>query len=256
MTPRARCATLLASAAAFAACGTPTAFEQLSAVAWTQTAAEREALCLQTFADALAQVKAAAAVADTSKPFAVVLDVDETALDNSPYQAANVLDGKGYDKVAWRSWVGEKRAAAVPGAPEFAAACAAMGVTPIFLTNRTTAEEDDTRANLRAAGFPLTEAFDCVLTKGDVDDQSDKTARRAHVTEHFTVLAWLGDDLGDFVRPADTVDGRLEQVRDNRARWGTTWFVLPNAMYGSWERALAARAGAPSPAAMQQALQR
>ncbi|MEZ6038641.1 MAG: HAD family acid phosphatase [Planctomycetota bacterium] len=246
----------LATAATLAACGTPTSFEQLSAVAWTQTAAEHEALCLQTFGNALTAVKAAVLSIDATKPRAVVLDVDETVLDNSPHQAANVLDGKAFAGPAWSAWVAERRAAALPGAVAFTQECVALGVTPIFVTNRTTADEPATRDNLRAAGFPLSDAFDCVLTRGDVDGKSDKTARRAHVTEHFTVLAWLGDDLGDFVLPADTVEARLEQVRDHRARWGTTWFVLPNAMYGSWERALAKQASAPSPAAMQQALRR
>ena len=66
------------------------------------------------------------------------------------------------------------------------------------------------------------------------------TARRAFVARTYRILLLVGDDLRDFVSvprgtaPAD----RVALAQRYADRWGERWFLLPNAMYGSWEQSL------------------
>ncbi len=225
--------------------------ENLHAVLWTQTAAEYRALTLQTYAAAWSALARAVAepswTADPeqlraggyeSLPPAVVLDVDETVLDNSAYQARLVRDNGEYARESWKAWVEEEAATPVPGALEFVRAADSLGVLVVYLTNRRADEEDATRGNLAALGFPLAAKFDAVLTRGEIEEGSDKGPRRAAVAERFRVLAYLGDNLGDFVSDAVTVEARAAAAVPYAAWWGERWFMFPNPQYGGWESAL------------------
>lgn len=226
--------------------------ENLHTVLWTQTAAEFRALTLQIYAaarDALPR-----ALADTSwtaapeqralgsygaLPPAVVLDVDETVLDNSPYQARLVLEDGLYSSDTWRVWVEEAAAPPIPGALAFTRAADSLGIAVIYLTNRRVAEEEATRRNLLAEGFPIRDDFDAVLTRGEVGESGDKGPRRTAVAERFRILELLGDNLGDFLSDADgSVEERDRLVAPYAGWWGERWFMLPNPQYGSWESAL------------------
>lgn len=213
----------------------------LNAVAWTQTAAEHDALCRQVFAAASAAVPRRAASAD-STPMAVIVDIDETVLDNSPYQARLVLDQQAFASPTWNAWCREAKAEAIPGAVAFTQACHAQGVRVFYITNRTKEVEAATRANLEAHGFPLAggEGIDAVLSRGDVDGKSSKVGRRASVAAEFRVLVMVGDDLHDFVDAEPSLGARRAALEEHAGKWGTEWFLLPNAMYGSWERTLTA----------------
>lgn len=171
---------------------------------------------------------------------AVVMDVDETVLDNSPYQARLVRDGKEYDEVTWDAWVAEKKAKPIPGVVEFAKAAQAKGVTIVYLSNRAVHLKDATLANLRSAGLPVAddEVFLGLGTVVDGCEQngSEKNCRRLLAGRKYRVLMQFGDQLGDFVQVvANTPEGRdalLEQYHD----WfGERWWMLPNPSYGSWE---------------------
>ena len=235
------------------------AHENLHAVLWTQTATEYRAITLQTYAaarailpEALADptwtaLPAQQAMGDyAALPPAVVLDVDETVLDNSDYQARLIRDDAEYDRDTWRAWVDEAAASAVPGVLAFTKAADSLGITVIYLTNRRGSEEDATRANLAALGVPLADDFDVVLVRDDLTrtgeptfTTSDKAERRAAVAAQFRVLALFGDNLGDFVSDVDgTVAEREEVAAPYAGWWGERWFMLPNPQYGSWEGAL------------------
>ena len=109
----------------------------------------------------------------------------------------------------------------------------------IYLTNRRSNVEDATRRNLIAAGFPIADTFDAVLTRGEVSEGSDKGPRRAAVAARFRILQYHGDNLGDFLSDVYTsVDERFQQVLGYADWWGERWFMLPNPQYGSWESAL------------------
>ena len=226
----------------------------LNSTLWTQTAVEYEGTARQAYrvaaimmrralADSLwtASVEQANRGRDAyrQKPPAVVLDVDETVLDNSPYQARLIRDDAAYEAETWATWVREEQAAAVPGARPFTQAAAAQGVQVIYLTNRDAALEPATRTNLTNLGFPVDDAPDAVLTQGEQEGWASKKARRQWVADRYRILLLVGDNFGDFVAEADTsVPARRVKARSFRKYWGTRWIVLPNPQYGSWEAAL------------------
>jgi len=226
----------------------------LNSTLWVQTSVEYTGTARQAYA--LAEVMMQRALADSTwtasleqaetgsgayrdKPPAVVLDVDETVLDNSPYQARLVLDDEAYDSQSWKAWVREERAGAVPGALDFTHTAAQTGVQVIYLTNRDGDVEASTRDNLEALGFPIDDAPDAVLTQAEKEGWEPKTARREWVAERYRILLLIGDNFGDFASEANTsLAARRQKSHSFRKYWGTRWIVLPNPQYGSWEGAL------------------
>lgn len=221
---------------------------------WVQTAVEYDGAARQAYV--LAEQMMQRGLADSTwtasteqatggasayreKPPAVVLDVDETVLDNSPYQARLIRDDETYASESWGAWVRERQADPVPGARAFTRAAVEAGVHVVYLTNRDADLEAATRDNLRALGFPVDDAPDAVLTQGEQPGWEAKRPRRAWVAERYRILLLVGDNFGDFVAGADTtVAARDRRGRAFREYWGTRWIVLPNPQYGSWEGAL------------------
>src|SRR5690606_10658221 len=153
--------------------GDPTATaadDNLNAVLWVQRSAEYQANAISIFRAAADHLDAAlkepgwdALVPDEREQAApaaglapaVIMDIDETVLDNSPYQARLVADGAEYNEITWDQWVAEKKAKPVPGVVEFARAAEAKGVTILYLSNRAVHLKEATLANLRAEGLPV-----------------------------------------------------------------------------------------------------
>lgn len=225
----------------------------LNSTLWSLQSAEYDAVALSIYRGAWESVEEAMTDPEwtalleqegqegySDLPPAVVLDVDETVLDNGLYQARLILDGASYQSDSWLDWVLEERASPIPGALEFTRRAQAMGVTVVYLTNRRGNMEDATRRNLFDLGFPIDSTFDVVLTRGERPEWSrgEKTSRRKFVAEHFRVLALFGDNLGDFVDVDDlSLAERDYAVDGRRSIWGERWFMLPNPQYGSWESA-------------------
>ncbi|RYZ70453.1 MAG: 5'-nucleotidase, lipoprotein e(P4) family [Lysobacteraceae bacterium] len=230
--------------------------DNLNAVAWVQTSVEYRALSEQTYRAAAeyldkalkeknwdALVPEERGNAATGLKPAVVLDVDETVLDNSPYQARLVRDGASYDEVTWDQWVAEKKAKPVPGVVDFARAATARGITLLYVSNRAVHLQAATIANLKAVGLPV--ASDKVflglgtVVEGCEQHGSEKNCRRRLAGQEYRVLMQFGDQIGDFVQvTANTRQGR-DQLYDEYNDWfGERWWMLPNPTYGSWEPAL------------------
>jgi 5'-nucleotidase (lipoprotein e(P4) family) len=234
----------------------PAANDNLNAVAWLQTSVEYRLLAGQTFRAALVQLDRALKTPDwdalvpeeRANPAAglapaVIVDIDETVLDNSPYQARLVRDGGHYDEFTWDAWVREEKATAVPGALEFAQAAAARGVTVFYVSNRAAHLEEPTLKNLRALGFPLDKPEQFLglgyFVEGCEQQGSEKGCRRQHIGRTHRVLMQFGDQIGDMATIlANTPEGREQAVSPYLAWIGERWFVLPNPTYGSWEPAL------------------
>ena len=209
----------------------------VNAAAWLQTSAEYRAVALQTYGAAKNSLDAALQT-PPDRPPAIILDLDETAMLNLPFEARMVNQGKEYDAEQWSRWVSESAGTAVPGAAEFLAYAKSRGVTPFYITNRKAEEEAATRRNLEKLGFPLDATEDTILSRGERPEWSggDKSPRRDYVAARYRVLLLLGDDLNDFVSAqGKTAAERLELIRANAGKWGTSWFMLPNPAYGSWE---------------------
>ena len=230
--------------------------DNLNAVLWVQRAAEYDAVSQTVYRGAADKLDAAlkekhwdALVPDergnaaTGLPPAVVMDVDETVLDNSPYQARLVREGKDYDEATWDLWVAEKKAKPVPGVVEFAKAAAAKGVTILYISNRAVHLKDATIANLKAVGMPVKDDSVFLGLGTFVQDceqnGSEKNCRRKLAGQKYRVLMQFGDQLGDFVQiVANTPEGR-DGLYDEYADWfGERWYMLPNPTYGSWEPAM------------------
>ena len=113
----------------------------------------------------------------------MILDVDETVLDNSYYQARMIRDNTSYATATWDPWVMEAAATAIPGARAFTRYAEQKGVTVFYVTNRMANLEEATRRNLVSEGFPLHPTVDTVLTRGERPEwaASAKGPRRSHV---------------------------------------------------------------------------
>jgi acid phosphatase len=219
--------------------------DNLNAVLWMQRSMEYRAIAESVFRaagerldaaladpawDALVPAERAAAGDAASLPPAIILDIDETALDNSAYQARLVVDGTEFADPA------------VPGAVELTRAAAAKGITVFYVSNRSAGLTAATLENLRSAGLPV--QHDGVFlglgmqVPGCEQKGSGKTCRRQLVGRGHRVLMQFGDQLGDFAQPAaNTAEQHAALHAEHRAWFGERWWVLPNPSYGSWEAA-------------------
>lgn len=213
---------------------------QAGAVLWTQSSGEERALAYQAFALAKMILDRDLRM-NRRSPMkrAIVVDVDETVLDNSRYQGTLIKNRMNYESKTWTEWVNRAEAEAVPGAVEFLRYAASRGVRIFYITNRKLAEKDGTTTNLKNLGFP------------DVNDQSvlvrtdpatsAKEPRRRSVSSKYRIVLLMGDNLNDFAElfeKSRTVGDRIAAVEQNKNQFGTRFIVLPNPMYGDWESAI------------------
>ncbi|HEU0037203.1 MAG TPA: HAD family acid phosphatase [Kofleriaceae bacterium] len=202
-------------------------------IKYFQRAAERRALSLQAYAIASAKLEAKAASA--SGTWGVVLDIDETTLDNSPYQKSRADLGLGYSPATWTTWVNQRAAVAIPGALAFTQQVKQLGGKVVFVSNRLAATEcAQTEDNLHAQGF----AYDGILCKTTTSDKNPRFDALAQGTAiaglpALDVVMFVGDNITDF--PALTQEIR-KQPDAAFGAFGDRFFVLPNPMYGSWEK--------------------
>ncbi len=229
----------------------PAQVEGTLSLLWTQTSVEFAAVTRAAFGQAasalpalVADPTAFAAVEQTAAaalPPAVVLDLDETVLDNSAYQVWLVKTGQSYSSDTWAAWCDAGEATLIPGAREFLLGAVAQGVTPLYISNRDASCEAATRRNLEALGVPIVEAdgVDAVLLKKEQPTWgSDKGTRRLEIAKRYRIVMLVGDNFGDFL------DGIALSIADRAALaqpyvgwWGSRWIPLPNPQYGSWDGA-------------------
>ncbi len=232
------------------------AHDNLNGLLWMQTSVEYKLLAGQTWRSGLVQLDRAiktpawdALTPDEREkpakglPMAVIVDIDETVLDNSPYQARLIRDNASYDEVTWSDWVMEEKATAIPGALEFARAATARGVTIFYVSNRAAHLKEATISNLRKAGFPIKDEKQFLGLGYYVDNceqqGSEKGCRRISIGRDYRVLMQFGDQIGDMATIlANTREGREQAIKPYLGWVGERWFVLPNPSYGSWEPAL------------------
>ncbi|MGY2376510.1 5'-nucleotidase, lipoprotein e(P4) family [Pseudomonas sp. SDO524_S393] len=229
---------------------TPPPDDQLDAVLWTQTSIEHELIYRQLFANATRQLDVA--LADPgwdALPFpprnlkglppAVVVDIDETLLDNVPLNARDVVNNQVYSYDRWNTWVDQAKAQALPGSVAFLQAARQKGITVYYLTNREHSQVAATVANLRLRGFPV-ERDEQVLAASTPTGHCEsagygKDCRRQWVAAHARVLLMAGDSLGDFVQAEhNSLDAQRKAVAPYLNWLGQRWFLLPNPTYGSW----------------------
>ena len=217
------------------ATGTAPAATLPKEIHWFRTAAEYRADTLQTYHLAAERLEE---IARDLQPgtWAVSLDADETILNNSQYQKELAARGARYERTTWNAWVRREEAPAIPGAAGFLATIRELGGKIAIVTNRDEEVCDATRSNLRKVGL----IYDVVLCQPK-GANSEKEPRWEMVTKGtaspdlppLQIVLWLGDNIQDFPGLDQTLRTKPDEAF---ADFGARYFVIPNPMYGSWER--------------------
>ena len=215
---------------------------QVGGVLFMQRAGEYRALAYQAFnlarvsLDADAKTKKKLPKTERKKPRAVVVDVDETILDNSPQQADLIKKRLPFTPSLFTEWVNKRVAKPIPGAVDFLTYANREGVKIFYVTNRNADEKQGTIDNLKAVGFP--DASDeTVLVRADT---SSKEPRRQTIQQKYRIVLLMGDNLNDLAQAFErkSIADRFAEVDKTRELFGTKFIVLPNVMYGDWETAI------------------
>jgi len=205
------------------------------ALLYQQRAAEYKALCFQAYN--LARLRLNEALKHKGKkPLAVITDVDETVLDNSPYDAARAVKDKDFDLAGWKAWTARGIADTVPGAPSFLKYAASRGVAVFYVTNRDEDEREGTTLNLKRYNLPNADKAHIILKQG----VSSKEARRQEIIKKYNVVLYCGDNLPDFDSAYDNKplqDSRNNTTERLKKYFGSKYIVIPNSGYGDFENA-------------------
>ncbi len=229
----------------------PPPSDLLLATLWMQRSVEYKANCLTAYT--LAQLRFDQALTDKgwtgapneqkgdyqNLPPAVVLDIDETLLDNSLYQVWMMKNNKTFSGESWSRFCSSQTSTAVPGAVEFCKYADSKGAKVFYITNRDAKDKDATKQNMAKLGFPMGGNVDVFMTQREKPDWgSAKSTRRAVITKDYRVLLNVGDNYGDF---DDAYRGseaqRLTAFEANAQRFGREWIMIANPSYGSFDTA-------------------
>lgn len=243
---------VLASRFAIADEPKPVKLWRYNSVAWYQKSAEFQLATKQAYRLAKATLEEGLNDSDwtadipqleqggfAEKKPAVILDIDETVLDNSAYQARLVVDSSPekpaeFDQTKWTAWVKEEQALPIAGSLDFVLHARRRGASVFFVTNRTEDEKESTIRNLTKYGYPA--RADNVLCTSP-QHPSDKTSRRALIAANHRIVLLIGDNMSDLCDGVKVNDqAQRNRVAEQRSEWlGSRWIILPNPMYGGWE---------------------
>lgn len=217
---------------------------QVGATLYMQKAGEYRALAYQAFnmarwaldADLDKRNFRKLTKAEQKKPRAIMVDIDETMLDNSPAQAVAIKNRAPFNLKDWYAWGEMRKAKAIPGAVDFAKYAKSLGAKVFFVSNRDEVQKQATIDNLKSVGFPDV-GDDNVLLK---TAESSKEARRQIILAKYRIVMFIGDNLDDHsnVFEKKSVDDRFAEVDKAKDLFGKRYIMLPNAMYGTWENAI------------------
>ena len=217
----------------------------LNATLWQQTSAEYIGVTKQAYL--FAQTNLDQALADTSwtaaleqtgdysgLPPAIMLDIDETILDNGPYEARIIKKLGSYSPSSFAEWCQHENAPLVPGAKSFLDYAVAKNVAVFYYSARREKLRECTSRNMRELGLPLQEDSRLLL-----HNDKNKSTYREMVAWHYRILLLVGDNLKDFVAGSKSDPANRRQLAlSNADRWGRQWIVLPNSIYGHWEASI------------------
>lgn len=205
------------------------------AVLWQSASAEAYRIFLQGYE--LARIRLAENLRVTdARPKAVIVDIDETVLDNSPYQVKAIHASRTFDQADWKEWTDRASARPTPGALAFLRHAEKYGCEVFYITNRDVRERASTLKNLSELGFPFADEAHLLL----MDGISDKTERRARVASTHRIVLLVGDQLRDFDegfkdRTVNMGKDRVDALSDTLMQY---FILLPNPMYGTYRDAV------------------
>ena len=206
------------------------------ATLWYQKSAEMRALYYQSYNFAKLQLDKKLKTRSSKKLPAIVCDIDETLLNNSPFQGKCVCDSVAFSDSLWQIWTNLAKAEDLPGAIKFAQYAESKGVHVFYVSNRYESELDSTMSNMSKLGFPNIDKEHFLLKT----TTSDKEERRNKIRENYEILLFIGDNLGDFENIFDNRkdDLAFKKVDSLKNEFGSKYIILPNPMYGTWEKAI------------------
>lgn len=217
---------------------------QVAAVIYMQKSAEYRALAYQAYNIARLRLDADLDKKNVKRlpkhqrklPRSIVVDIDETVLDNSPAQAFGIRNGRPFNQKDWYAWGEMRKAKAIPGAVEFLNYAVGKGVKVFYVSNRDEVQKTATIDNLRSVGFADISVDNVLLRASD----SNKDERRSVAGDKHRVVMLIGDNLDDFSSAFErrSIADRFAEVEKTRSDLGNRFIMLPNAMYGTWENAV------------------
>lgn len=215
---------------------------QVGAVIFHQKAAEYRALAYQSFNLAKMQLdldkkrRKKLPKAERKKPLAIIVDADETTLDNSPYFAKLIKEQKPFNIRSFFEWKKSGKSKAVPGSIEFLNYAKKKGVDIFYVSNVPNAFKEVTINALKQNGFPDAKAENVML----ITNSGSKEPRRQKVAETHRVVMLIGDSLNDLsvAFEGKSTAERFAEVEKAKQMWGTKFIVIPNIIYGAWESAV------------------
>ena len=217
---------------------------QVGGTLYMQKAAEYRSLAYQAFN--LARLRLDADLdkknvkklpkAERSMPRAIVVDIDETILDNSPAQAYSIANNAPFNLKDWYAWGEMRKAKAIPGAVAFLNYAVSKGARIFYVSNRDEVQKQATIDNLKSVGLTDVGNDNVILRAGE----SSKEARRTSIAKTHRIVMLMGDNLDDFsnVFEKKPIAERFAETDKARENFGRNFIVLPNAMYGTWENAI------------------
>ena len=211
---------------------------EVGPILWQQSSGEYRALCRQAFALGKILLDRDLRNHRIRQHRAIIVDVDETIMDSSHYQARLVKERTNYPE-GLTAWIDRAEATAVPGAVEFLRYAASRGVRVFYVTNRIPAEKDGTARNLKKLGFPQVDDQSLLTSPGP--RSISKEPRRNAVSAKYHVVLLMGDDLNDLAKvfeDSKTVESRIAASDQLKNEFGKRFIVLPNAMYGNWDNSI------------------
>ncbi len=198
---------------------------------WHKNSAEYKALCLQAYNAAKNKLDIELSK-NIDKTLAIVADLDETILNNTPYNEMLIEENTSYNQENWSDWVNKKIATAVPGSLDFFNYADSKGVEIIYLSNRRVENYEPTKENLISLGFPFKESTQMLLRT----NSRNKDERRKSI-ENYNIIMFVGDNLGDFDSTFFDKDNdeRWEISKSKKEKFGDSFILIPNLIYGDWE---------------------
>ena len=198
---------------------------------WHKNSAEYKALCLQAYNIATNKLELEISK-NHKKPLAIIADLDETILNNTPYNEMLINENKSFNQENWTNWVNKEIATAIPGSLDFFSYAKSLGVEIIYLSNRKVENYEATKSNLIELGFPFDDTTLMLLREED----TDKLARRSSI-KGYEIIMLIGDNLGDFDSAffGKTNQERWEASIYLKDSFGDRFILIPNLIYGDWE---------------------
>lgn len=207
--------------------------KMILSVLWYQKSGEMKALYYQGYNIAKTSLLDKLGKTKSSRPGAVIMDIDETLLDNSPVEALQIINNMPFSDSLWIRWVKKCKAEPCPGALDFTKFADSLNVEVFYVTNRELPDElAPTIQNMKLLGFPYADTTHLVLKS----DNSSKEPRRKTLAENYNILMLIGDNLADFnvIFDKRENDPGSDAVKQNSGKFGTDYIILPNPMYGPW----------------------